>query len=80
MARSKGKLTLDRTRTATRNAIDEAQARNATPPAQDPDDVVDVASADSMDASDPPSFTPTTAARDHAAPHRKPSPAAPRRR
>ena len=43
--------------------VDNAEAenidRNAEPPTA-PGDEVDVASADSMDASDPPSFTPTT--------------------
>lgn len=62
MALNKGKTTLDRARAAAQRAIDEAQERSAAPPQQDPDDIVDVASAASMDASDPPSFTATITA------------------
>ena len=50
---------LDRTRDAVRDMLDERRARRDAPPPIDPDDPVDVASAESMDASDPPSFTAT---------------------
>lgn len=43
------------------DALAAARERKAEPPAADVDDEVDLASTDSMDASDPPSFTPTNA-------------------
>lgn len=50
----------DTERTAA-DVLAEARERKAEPPAADVDDEVDLASTDSMDASDPPSFTPTKA-------------------
>lgn len=72
MSLDKRKPTLARARAAAQRAIDEAQERSAAPPQPDPDDIVDVASAESMDASDPPSFTatiPATETPEPAAPH-----------
>ena len=40
--------------------VDNAEAEDLDRDAKSPKDDVDIASADSMDASDPPSFTPTT--------------------
>ena len=51
------------------DALAESRERKAEPPQADVEDKVDLASADSMDASDPPSFTPTRAG---AATHKKP--------
>jgi hypothetical protein len=53
------KPTLDRTRQAVRDTLDEGRSRRAAPPEVAGDDPVDLASAASMDASDPPSFTAT---------------------
>lgn len=50
----------DADRTAA-EVLAETRERKAEPPAADVDDEVDLASTDSMDASDPPSFTPTKA-------------------
>lgn len=51
------------------DALAESRERKAEPPEADVEDKVDLASADSMDASDPPSFTPTKAG---ASTHKKP--------
>lgn len=44
-----------------KDAIADAKKSAAAPPSANADDKVEVASVDSMDASDPPSFTPTRA-------------------
>lgn len=59
MPKKKIKTHLDRTRAA----ISETLDRNAEPPEVPVEDEVDLASADSMAASDAPSFTATTAPR-----------------
>jgi hypothetical protein len=52
---------LNRTRDAVRDVLDERRERRDAPPEIRSGDPVDVASAASMDASDPPSFTATKA-------------------
>jgi hypothetical protein len=59
MTRRKPKL--DRTRSVVRDMLDERRERRDAPPEPNAADPVDVASASSMDASDPPSFTATRA-------------------
>ncbi len=61
MTQRKRQPKLDRTRHSVEDAMKETEERAATPPPVDAKDKVEVASADSMDASDPPSFTPTRA-------------------
>lgn len=57
MPKKKTTTHLDRSRSAVSEILD----RNAEPPEMPVEDEVDLASADSMGASDAPSFTPTTA-------------------